>query len=346
MSKKKATKKPAAKKTVVKKAVVKKAAPKKIPARKVAAKKPAQQKVPAKKAPAKKSVKKAGKKTAAKPLPQRAGGFLDFFKKKKPAPAPAPKPAPAVKKPSTPPAAPPSTTGLPPVPAGMVRIDVRDNHYYDSNTHHMANRRVPIYKLDDRSGYFFRASMNVDADGAPKCYHPTNDKIALDDLANSTSHSRKYIQGQNGVGPAAGYYVSQTSLLFSGSQSHRCDNFVDAVEIPYMVFPNGFHDTAIGDCAVIYNTQNDQITHAIFADTNSRVGEASVKTAHNLGRATASPRNGIDEAIFIYLIFPASKLTAAASAPHWPDAAIKQAAMAKFAEWGGIDKLREVAGKI
>lgn len=188
--------------------------------------------------------------------------------------------------------------------------------------------------------------MNVDADGAPKCYHPTNDALALDDLENATSNSKRFIQGQNGVGPAPGFFVSQTSLLFRSQDGNRCDNFVDAVEIPYLVFPNQWHDVGLGDCGMIYNTQNGQITHAIFADTNPRVGEASVKSARNLGRNNATPRNGIDEAIFIYLIFPGSKFTAASSAPHWPDARIQASAQQAFAAWGGMATMRQVAAQI
>ena len=201
---------------------------------------------------------------------------------------------------------------------------------------------VTIFKLKDRPGFFYQGRMTVDADGAPKCYHPKpDDDLGLDDLANSTSNSRKFIQGKNGVGPARGFFVSQTSLQ-SGAEN-RCDSFVDAENIPYIVFygEKKFPSVKLGDVAMVVSLVTGKRTHAIVADGNNKTrGEASMKTAINLG-ANPSPRKGGDEQFnFIYLIFPDSKFDPVKSPPHWPDAKIKAIADAKFTEWGGMAQLR------
>ena len=201
---------------------------------------------------------------------------------------------------------------------------------------------VMIFKLKDRPGFFYRGRMTVDADGAPKCYHPKpDDGLGLDDLANSTSNSRKFIQGKNGVGPAPGFFVSQTSLQFG--PENRCDSFVDAENIPYIVFygKSKFPSIQLGDVAMVVSLVTGKRTHAIVADGNNKTkGEASMKTASNLG-VNPSPRHGGDENFnFIYLIFPDSKFDPVKSPPHWPDAKIKGIAEAKFAEWGGMAQLR------
>ena len=302
---------------------------------------PAAKKVPSKKKsgskkPAKKNGRQAKPTSSRKPKAARKStqgkstGLLDFFKKPK-------KNADSTV----------SAEATPSLP-GMAKVEDLKESYYNSSLKKTVQRTVPIYKLNDRPGYFYRGCMNIDADGSPKCYHPSKDSLALDDLQNSTSNSRVYVQNVSmpgkklGVGPADGFYVSHTSL---GIHAHpeRCDSFVDAEQIPYVVFPANFRDVELGACGVILNTQNGKLTHAIFADTNPRVGEASIKAARNLGLTQNNPRNGVDENIFIYLIFPGTKFAAQASAPHWPDSVIREVAMEHLEDWGGLDKLRAIA---
>jgi peptidoglycan hydrolase-like protein with peptidoglycan-binding domain len=201
---------------------------------------------------------------------------------------------------------------------------------------------VTIFKLKDRPGFFYQGRMTVDADGAPKCYHPKpNDDLGLDDLKNSTSNSRKFIQGQDGIGPATGFFVSQTSL-HSGPEN-RCDSFVDAETVPYIVFygKKKFPDVELGDVAMVVSLVTGKRSHATVADGNNNTkGEASMKTAKNLG-LDPSPRVGGDQHFnYIYLIFPGTKFDPIDPPPHWPDATIRQIADAKFAEWGGMAQLR------
>jgi hypothetical protein len=86
-----------------------------------------------------------------------------------------------------------------------------------------------------------------------------------------------------------------------------------------------------GNCAKVINLKTGASIHAIFADTNPRVGEASVKTARNLG-VNASPKNGGDDADhYLYITFPSTTVK-----KPWNDADIKETAEKAFAAWGGI----------
>jgi hypothetical protein len=207
---------------------------------------------------------------------------------------------------------------------------------------------VPIYKLGDRNGYFFRANMAIDVDGSPRAYYPGNrDPSALDtiDDADNEGSSTTYVQGESrhgqlGVGPHPGFYVSGTSLRLS--QPWRCDNFVDAEQIPFVVFPQDFKDVQLGDLAVVVNLLNYKWTHAIFADTNPHVGEASIRTARNLGRQDLNASNGDDDDNYVYLLFPRTKFSPQQTAPHWPDDVIMANATSLFEKWGGIEQVKKL----
>jgi hypothetical protein len=207
---------------------------------------------------------------------------------------------------------------------------------------------VPVYKLPDRNGYFFRANMAIDVDGSPRAYYPGNgNPAALDtiDDADSEGSSTTYVQGevrhgQLGIGPNNGFYVSGTSLRLD--KPWRCDNFVDAEEIPYVVFPQDFKDVSIGDLAVVIDLPNSTWTHAIFADTNRLVGEASIKTARNLGRTDLNAANGDDDDNYIYILFPGTRFKPQQNPPYWPDDIIKAKAKALFQNWGGIEQVQKV----
>jgi peptidoglycan hydrolase-like protein with peptidoglycan-binding domain len=207
---------------------------------------------------------------------------------------------------------------------------------------------VPVYKLPNRIGYYFRANMAIDVDGSPRAYYPGNGSSdALDTIndADSEGSSTTYVQGevrygQLGVGPKNGFYVSGTSLRLDAPW--RCDNFVDAEAIPYIVFPQNFKDVLLGDIAIVVNLQNSQWTHAIFADTNRYVGEASIKTARNLGRADLNAQNGDDDDNYVYILFPGSKFKPQERPPHWPDESIKTIATTLFQNWGGVAQVQKL----
>jgi hypothetical protein len=213
-------------------------------------------------------------------------------------------------------------------------------------------RDVPVFKLASvPAAYFFVAHMAVDADGSPHCYHPpiggsqsAGDRMALDFLENSTSESRSFIQGQNGIGPANGFFVSATAL--QDGPPNDCSSFVDAETRPYIVLPGAFPGIQprmqLGDCATVINLRSGATTHAIFADINPRVGEASVKTAMNLGLKNTSPKDGGDDADnYLYITFPGMQVK-----KPWNDADIKATADAAFAAWGGIAQAKACFSQI
>jgi hypothetical protein len=222
-------------------------------------------------------------------------------------------------------------------------IDTLTERIYLGHGHH-EDRHIPIYELPAKTGYFYKAKMSVDVDGCPKAYHPTNDAIALDYLANASKESKRYIQGvmrngHTGIGPNHGYFVSATSL--QQGPDWDCGSYVDGHEIPYVVFPAEFHDARVGDAAVVINLRNWDFTHAIFADTNSQVGEASYKVATTFGMPNPSPKNGGDDHDnYVYLIFPGVQIPRAGNSPFWPNDKIRGTALQAFTAWGGIEQVK------
>jgi hypothetical protein len=90
----------------------------------------------------------------------------------------------------------------------------------------------------------------------------------------------------------------------------------------------------------VIDLKTGRATHAIFADTNPKVGEASVCVATNLGRGDLNAHNGEEADRFLYILFPETNFAPDPTVPHWPDAKIKEAADAAFAAWGGMDQVK------
>jgi hypothetical protein len=241
------------------------------------------------------------------------------------------------------------------------RVDTLEERYFHPKKPHNRKRDVPLYKLPDRAGFFHKGSMQIDVDGSPRAYAPNNkpphpgDPQPLDsqDNADGQGGSSTYIQGKMygstlARGPRPGYYVSATSLRYDKKVMWDCDNFVDAESIPYFVHPDGRNGITLGTVGVIVHIPSGKWTSAIHADTNNalRVSEASLAVAVNLGRSKIDPKtlkvtglsggNGDDDRNYFYLYFPGVVVAAAALAPHWPAAAITQAANAAFQQWGGM----------
>lgn len=222
-----------------------------------------------------------------------------------------------------------------------------------------ALRNVKILKLKSRPGFCYKAAMAIDVDGSPRAYSAgATEPAPLDGLGSvdAGGTATMYIQQREktvkgakrvGEGPFKDFYVSRTSLLYNEDEMHKCSNFVDAELIPYVVFPDRpgtFTDVKIGDMAYVIDTTNWRATHAIFADTNPRVGEASLRVAQNLGRSDLNAGNGEESDRFVYLIFPGTRFAPLESAPHWPEEMIKQEADKAFAAWGGMDQVKALFG--
>ena len=252
------------------------------------------------------------------------------------------------------------------VPSGQIprHVDTLYEVYYSEQLNHQERRDVMLYTMDDRSGFFHRGSMQIDVDGSPRAYFPKNaSPIRLDNLADAGSDSKTYIQGKTygritAKGPRPGFYVSATSLRYDPRIMWDCGNFVDAEIIPYFIYPPHRNGIEPGDVGIIVHVKTMNWTPAIFADSNDeqRVSEASLRVAVNLGLSKIDPAtlqvtgltagNGDDARDFFYLYFPGSAFSPQQSAPHWPESAIRQAAAAKFAVWGGLDMVRQCLNQI
>jgi hypothetical protein len=202
---------------------------------------------------------------------------------------------------------------------------------------------------EDPSGIFFTGEMTIDADGSPHAYHKDNSK-GLDYLANAghpgnwwalvTDAAGNPIV-QNNTDPAPGFYISTTALENTAYPKAKAQHWVDSETIPFIVLPGGKKwGQKLGDFAIVYNTQNGKITGAVYADVGPRdhIGEASIACANALG-INSNPKHGGITAGVVYLFFPNSKTT-------WPLTAtqINTKAMELFTAWGGLSKLKTVAG--
>jgi hypothetical protein len=216
-------------------------------------------------------------------------------------------------------------------------------------------RRIKVQRIKSTTALFFKAKIACDADGAARAYHPDNDPEALDGVNNATAGSIKFIQGKKkngkmGLGPRPGFFVSETSLR--QGVAWDANAFVDAEFIPYIVLPADFApDVSPGTLCTVVNLNNFRSTSAIFADTNRKVGEASVRAVVNLHvNDPAMPithlakRGGDEKDRYVYIVYAGEKLTARDSLPHWPAEDIATKGDALFAAWGGVDMVKRLFG--
>jgi|GEM_PF-2616235 len=222
-----------------------------------------------------------------------------------------------------------------------------------------ALRDVKIFKLAGRNGYYYNAAMAIDVDGSPRAYsagadHPTPldgpGSVDAEGFATMYIQQRvKTVHGKThlGEGPFKDFFVSRTSLFFDKDEAFKTSNFVDAELIPFVVFPDTpakFPGTQIGDMAYVIDLKTKRSTHAIFADTNPKVGEASLRVAQNLGRSNLNAGNGDEEDRYVYIVFPGTKFTPLETVPHWPDEKIKEEADKAFTAWGGMAQAEKLFG--
>jgi hypothetical protein len=210
---------------------------------------------------------------------------------------------------------------------------------------------TPVWQLPGKSAYFFIAKMAIDVDGAPRAYHPLDKNLhdnhtkALDWLANLSPSDRHGIQGTTGVGPEPGFVVSGTTLENPAFPLNDTRHWVDAETIPYIVLVGNFPRSSRlpriqrGDSAMVIDLRSSASTSAIFADVGSAVGEASMKTALNLGLDPTASRfppkvRGFDQD-FLYIVFPDSKIN-----PPWNTGEIERVARERFESWGGMEQVK------
>jgi peptidoglycan hydrolase-like protein with peptidoglycan-binding domain len=175
-----------------------------------------------------------------------------------------------------------------------------------------------IYQTPDGSAIYFTGKMDVDADGSPHAYNPSN--TGLDNNKNGKDQNGNWVgvltslsgaplkQGPDD--PSPGYYISTTSLQDTTRPKSDPHRYVDSEKIPYIVLPGGHLGGAtLGDYAVVINLANGKRISAIAADSGPKhkVGEVSIAVARALlGKAGSSPRTGGTDSGIRYVVFPNS----------------------------------------
>jgi peptidoglycan hydrolase-like protein with peptidoglycan-binding domain len=181
---------------------------------------------------------------------------------------------------------------------------------------------VPIFETGDRRAIYFKTGMTIDADGAYRAYKIRNQGLDFDDNGKdpcapngrwigvvTDSTGRPIPQGANH--PRPGFLISTTSLQDFSRANTDPMRYVDSEAVPYIVLPGGHLGLAsLGDYALVVNTENGKIVHAIAADAGPKhhVGEASIAVARALlGEGLADPRRGgTERSIIRYIVFPGS----------------------------------------
>jgi hypothetical protein len=212
-----------------------------------------------------------------------------------------------------------------------------------------------VWELD--GVLLFAAGMQIDADGAPNCYHPptaahplSGRPPGLDDLRNAgqpgnwwgvvtdtgVASGAPIVQGP--LDPYPGFYVSQTSLCDRSRARIDPRRYVDSSTVPYIVLPGReFRDRAeLGDMAMVFF--RDISVAAIYADVgpSHKIGEGSIALATALD-FYAGINAGRERRDVVYVVFPGSR-----AAPPWPLTLdqIHAAATARLEAWGGTARVR------
>jgi Fungal chitosanase of glycosyl hydrolase group 75 len=217
---------------------------------------------------------------------------------------------------------------------------------------------VAVRRRRGESAFFFTAGMSIDADGAPRAYHPAlpgrpgGAPPGLDDLRNAgrpgnwfgivtDAHGRPVVQRRGD--PAPGFYVSATSLVNRGGFGpENPRRYVDASSIPFFVLPApALHagGARLGDLGAVLNRHNGKLAFAILADIGPkvRIGEGSIALAHALG-IPGGPIAGGAAGGVVYVVFAGS-----GNGFGRPLAQIRAKGARLLDEWGGAARLHGLA---
>ena len=207
---------------------------------------------------------------------------------------------------------------------------------------------------DDELGFFYKAGLNIDADGSPHAYHPDGTS-GLDHLGNAgrPGHWWALVTDdgkpsgnpiiQTSDDPAPGFYVSTTSLQNASFDRKDPRRYVNSEAINFIVLPAGLNLGAkLGDYAVVLRPETGAISYAVYADVGpaGKIGEGSIALANALGVPSGAKTGGVAHGI-IYLVLPGS----ADSFPS-SQADVDTAGTAFLSIWGGLDRVRESFSKM
>jgi len=209
---------------------------------------------------------------------------------------------------------------------------------------------VRVRRRAGEKALFFAAGMAIDADGAPRAYHPRGSPPGLDFLANAgspgnffgivtDSHGNPVVQSAHD--PAPGFFVSPTSLQDPGKRVQDVRRYVDSTTIPYIALPALVRDKGgirLGDFATVRNRRNGRVSHAIFADGGPRgkIGEGSIALAKAL-KIPASPKHGGTNGDVVYVVFVGS-----GNGRPRPKTVIDAKGKHLLEAWGGLERLKNI----
>jgi hypothetical protein len=210
---------------------------------------------------------------------------------------------------------------------------------------------IPIYQGDGESAFFYEAGMSINADGAPNAYHPID--TGIDFLANAGQPGNWWALSVDGDGnpfiqgstdPCPGYYISTTALFDSRCVKQNPRRYVDSTNIPYIVLPGNsdfrkITGVKLGDFAVVYNTNNEKLAFAIYADVGpkNQIGEGSIALSYALGNdplVRSRVRRGIPKDI-VYVVFPGS-----GNGKPRTTSEIEAETKRFFEIWGGVERIK------
>lgn len=197
----------------------------------------------------------------------------------------------------------------------------------------------------------FLAGLHIDADGAPRAYHPDSAR-GLDRLDNAgrpgnwwalvtdtgTAAGTPIVQGPGD--PAPGYHVSTTSLVDPRRPERDPGRYVDAATIAYIALPPAAARTwgiTLGDLAAVYDPRTGRTAFAIFADIGpaNALGEASIALADALALPSDPRHGGVEAPRIAYVLFPGT-----GDRRPRPAAELERDGVRALDAWGGVARLQ------
>jgi Fungal chitosanase of glycosyl hydrolase group 75 len=209
-----------------------------------------------------------------------------------------------------------------------------------------------IWQLDDKPGVlYWTCALAIDADGHPKCYHPSGSPPGLDYLENAGSPGnwwgiacnpdttgKPYVQSS--TDPAPGFYVSTTALVDGAFPASSPSKYVNSGTVPFVVLPSKpkFSDKQqLGDLCMCFNNATGKCSWAIYADIgpSNQIGEGSMALADALGISSDPKSGGTSNESIAMVYFPGSRI-------GWPrsNAELQAEACDLFNGWGGYESAK------
>lgn len=159
---------------------------------------------------------------------------------------------------------------------------------------------------------------------------------------------RPVVQGPGDPLPGAAY-LSTTSMKIPGTAPRTQAQYVNASEIPYVVWGNG-KGLARGDMVIVVRPSSGRVAYAIFGDC-CRIGEGSVRLHQDLGSNPISvghdgirrAKRGIEEPVG-FVPLPGVHPTPTTDVARWR-AEIKRLGDEALAKAGGVEAIKKICSR-